>query len=159
MLISSLRRAPSRIASLGGTTFALLAPCSLRPSGQWEGLPPAWPIFQPPSGVELAFRYSDGFHTGSCLGVALRLPCLIFGSGEDDDPPIGTGRAAARILRRDDPVVCVFDLVPKGDEHVGRSSSVSDQALDSFYTQTGCVSKVFQGWSCSFECTNPFSTL
>ena len=33
----------------------------------------------------------------SCLGVALRLPCLIFGSGEDADPPIGTGRAAARI--------------------------------------------------------------
>jgi len=45
--------------------------------------------------------------------VALRFPCLIFGSGEDDDPPIGTGCAAARILRRDDPVVCVFDLVPK----------------------------------------------
>jgi hypothetical protein len=103
--------------------------------------------------------YSDGFHAESRLWVPLRLRCLIFGSGEDADPPIGTGRAAARILWWDDPVVGVFDLVPKGDEHVGRSSSVSDQALDFFYTQTGCVSKVFQGWSCSFECTNSFSTL
>ena len=104
MLISSLRRAPSRTAPMGGTTFALLAParCALRaicdvlPS-HFPVLRLAWPIFQPPSGVELAFRYSDGFYTESRLGVALRLPCLIFGSGEDADPPIGTGRAAARI--------------------------------------------------------------
>jgi hypothetical protein len=75
-----------RMKKSGGTTFALLAPCSLRPSVQWEGLPPAWPIFQPQSGVEHVFRYSDRFYTGSCLGVALRLPCLIFGSGEDADP-------------------------------------------------------------------------
>ena len=40
--------------------------------------------------------------------MALRLSCLIFGSGEDADPPIRTGRAAARVLWRDDPVVRVF---------------------------------------------------
>ena len=104
MLISSMRRAPSRIAPLGGTTFALLAParCALRAIGDvlplhFSVLRLAWLIFQPPSGVELAFRYSDGFHSGSCLGVALRLSCLIFGSGEAADPPIVTGRAAARI--------------------------------------------------------------
>ena len=103
MLISSLRRAPSRIASLGGTTFALLAParCALRAIGDvlplhFSVLRLAWLIFQPPSGVELAFRYSDGFHTESRLGVALRLPCLIFGSGEVADPPISARGALPR---------------------------------------------------------------
>ena len=98
MLISSLRRAPSRTAPMGGTTFALLAParCALRaicdvlPS-HFPVLRLAWPIFQPPSGVELAFRYSDGFYTESRLGVALRLPCLIFWSCETMTLPLARG--------------------------------------------------------------------
>ena len=36
----------------------------------------------------------------------------------DDDPPIGAGRVAARILRRGDPVVRVFELAPKEDGFV-----------------------------------------
>ena len=82
-----------------------------------------------------------GFTRGVVWVVALRFPCFIFGSGEDADPPIGTGRAAARILRRDDPVVCVFDLVPKEVGFVPKDADFVPKGVGFVLQEAGFVLK------------------